>query len=119
MMKADVHKFKNQPFGLKEELLSKLMLRKWTRIYGKKAVASAWRMALSYLNEHHIRIARAVLGMVLVPTVDPRMAADALCPLGEIGDVLSLPSHLPLWMYTIVARAEHLPQSVGRVPAPE
>ena len=41
-MKADVHRFKNQPFGVKEKLLSKLMLRKWTRNYGEKAVASAW-----------------------------------------------------------------------------
>ena len=41
-MKADVHKFKNQPFGPKEKLAANLMLKKWNRVYGEKTVAVAW-----------------------------------------------------------------------------
>ena len=41
-MKADVHEFKNQPFGEKEKMLAKLMLRKWKNLYKESPVAEAW-----------------------------------------------------------------------------
>ena len=41
-MKADVQVFKNQPFGEKEKMLAKLMLRKWKNVYKERVVAEAW-----------------------------------------------------------------------------